>query len=117
MATVIWLLYLADVAQGLSVVLGAGGVVALVICGSYYLISRDEYLGVDEPKSVRPIVIPALVAVSIAAILPSKTTIYAVAAVTAGDKALQTETGSKAVRALNAWLDKQIAHAGKEGGK
>jgi phosphatidylglycerophosphate synthase len=42
-------------------------------------------------------------------LVPSKETIYAIAASQLGETALKTETGGKAVKALNRWLDKQIS--------
>jgi len=40
--------------------------------------------------------------------LPSKDTVYAIAASEVGESVLNSPTGSKAVQALNAWLDRQI---------
>jgi hypothetical protein len=46
---------------------------------------------------------------AMAAILPSSGTIYAIAASELGETALNSETGGKAIKALDAWLDRQIA--------
>lgn len=43
-----------------------------------------------------------------AAFCPSKETVYAIAASEMGERALQTPLASKAGKALEAWLDKQI---------
>ena len=43
----------------------------------------------------------------VAAMLPSKSTIYAIIASEYGDKMLHTQTAGKAEKALDAWLDKQ----------
>jgi len=44
----------------------------------------------------------------ISSVIPSKETVYAIAASEMGERAIATPTGGKAVKALNAWLDKQI---------
>ena len=41
-------------------------------------------------------------------VVPSQETIYAIAASETGETALKSDTGGKAVQALNAWLDRQI---------
>ena len=43
-----------------------------------------------------------------AALMPSKETVYAIAASEMGEELLKTPTAQKASRALDAWLDKQI---------
>jgi hypothetical protein len=40
--------------------------------------------------------------------VPSNGTLYAIAASEMGEEVLNSETGGKAVEALNAWLDRQI---------
>ena len=54
----------------------------------------------------------ALVVVSLA--VPSKDTVYAIAASEVGEEIVKSETAGKAVKALNAWLDKQIAPTEKK---
>lgn len=49
----------------------------------------------------------------LAALIPSQNTIYAIAASEMGETALKSETGGKAMQALNAWLDRQIAGEGE----
>lgn len=107
MANAIWLMYLADVVGSLAVVGGLGVFVAL----GYAAIARLSTAIDDEPcpPSVKPALIIAAVLAGAVSLIPSKTTIYAVAAVSVGEQALNTPTGDKAMRALNAWLDRQIA--------
>lgn len=54
-----------------------------------------------------------LVALGASALLfcafPASGTIYAIAASEMGERVVNSETGDKAVKALNAWLDKQIS--------
>jgi len=52
-----------------------------------------------------------------AAVLPSQSTIYAIAASEMGEKAITSQTGGKALKALDAWLDRQIAGEKKEDGE
>jgi len=106
MGSVVWLMYLADVATSISTVLCVGAIITLFTVGGYKLASFIEEF---DAKPVRAYVIACVVAFVVASLIPSKETIYAAAAVTAGEKALNTPTGDKAVRALNAWLDRQIA--------
>lgn len=118
MVSVIWLVYLAGVVDNLSVALTTGGVFTLLGAGGYSAFYAIEGDYIDSPrKPIRGYVIAAIAALFVATILPSKNVLYAMAALNAGERALQTETGDKAIRALNAWLDKQIAVSGEERGK
>jgi hypothetical protein len=108
----LWLLYLADVVAGLQVVIGIGAGIALLYAGAARL-----FTAIDEepcPASVKPAIMVGVVAALTCAIIPSQTTLYAIAAANLGEKALETPTGDKAIRALNAWLDRQIADTGKK---
>jgi hypothetical protein len=58
---------------------------------------------------IRPALISMLAFGVAATLLPSKSTVYAIAASEMGEKALSTPTASKAIKALDAWLDRQIA--------
>lgn len=51
----------------------------------------------------------AIPAILVSCFLPRSNTVYAIAASEMGERALNTETGGKAVQALNAWLDRQIS--------
>lgn len=52
----------------------------------------------------------ALVLWTLAAFVPSKETVYAIAASEMGEELMKTPTATKAVKALDAWLDEQIAN-------
>lgn len=112
MTGALWLLYLADVVKSLGICL------ALLCCVAigYAAIARIATAIDDKPcpASVKPALIIAAICAGVSCVIPSKTTLYAIAAVNVGDAALHTPTGDKAVRALDAWLDKQIADSGKE---
>lgn len=59
-------------------------------------------------KLTKPIVITLVVLAALMTIIPGRNTVYAIAASEMGERALATPTASKAVVALNAWLDRQI---------
>ena len=111
-----WMIYLAGMVDAIGFFL-AFAFVALVIsalvCFVIFGISHDRVFA-DEPKvgakKVGLNCIWGLVAVSIVgAIIPSKSTVYAIAASEMGEKVINTPTAGKALKALDAWLDRQIA--------
>lgn len=61
----------------------------------------------------RFMIITALIMWLLGAALPSKETVYAIAASEMGEELLKTPTAAKATKALDAWLDKQIAEQTK----
>lgn len=106
-----WMIYLADVTGGLNSLAGFVGGGATIIFAVWPW--RNQWMDdFHNGEGVRPapkrLVAIALGAFLIAAILPSSSTIYAIAASEMGEKALNTQTGGKAVKALDAWLDRQI---------
>ena len=115
-----WMIYLAGVAGslGVALVLLAIGTAATCAIGVVYGAHlkdesyRDKYLW-QEGHEVQRFWLRAL-GVPIALLLlripiPSQDTVYAIAASELGEQALHSPTGSKAVQALEAWLDRQIA--------
>lgn len=110
MTDVLWLLYAADVVDNLGFVcfitaLGCAG--AIIVCG----IAFSEAYGDEERapwarrlKWAASILFATLL---VGSLLPGRTTIYAAAALSAGETAVQTEVGQKALKALETWLDKQ----------
>lgn len=71
----------------------------------------------DRPPALRPfasyakpLIGVAVCAGLIAAAVPGRDTIYAIAASEMGEEVAKSETAGKAMRALNAWLDKQISN-------
>lgn len=102
MNTLSWLIYFADIVSNLQGLLTT----IAVIMGTACVIAIGP---IEIPiKRVRLwIVVAALVSV-IAALLPSKNTVYAIAASELGEQVLVSNTGKKAVAALEAWLDAQV---------
>lgn len=77
---------------------------------------KAQYLQTAKSLSFwgRFMIIVALVSWVLAAATPNKETVYAIAASEMGEELLKTPTAAKATKALEAWLDKQIAEPVKE---
>ncbi len=110
-----WLIYLADVCDNVDWVFSLITVlmtIAFIVWGLVGMAASDTETDPDFWKGWRKIgwVVPAsaLAAILLGSVVPSKETIYAIAASEMGEKALNTQTGGKAVKALNVWLDRQI---------
>lgn len=137
MNTLSWLIYAAEVSGSVSNIFSfvafIAGTGAVIICIPFCFLKFDTptiYSWEDrEAKMTRwlkneklvgklLIWLPAISIVSMAmgSVIPSRTTVYAIAASEMGESALKSETGGKAVKALNAWLDRQIAGE-KDAGK
>ena len=111
-----WLLYAADVADNLDwffFLIMLGGIIGGFIwtmagfgmsdCGT-----EDKYWRTWR-KIGYAVLAPAFVfGVIFGSLIPGKNTVYAIAASEMGEKAINTQTGGKAIKALDAWLDKQI---------
>lgn len=109
MNDLLWLLYLADVLQGLKVSLflaaiciGIGGALYGVIA---YV--EREILAPHIGKIVALVIALAVVSM----LLPSRTLLYVAAGLRAGEIAAHTEQGQKALRLLDAALDKALEAA------
>lgn len=119
-----WMIYFA------SVVGGVNGAIFAVIFGSIIwfvglqiagIVAADwpnaDYELASARRSLSFKAFPYFAAaMALQIVVPSQNTIYAIAASEYGEKALNSETGGKAVTALNKWLDKQI-ESGSESGK
>lgn len=104
-----WMLYLADAANGVGVLfafLGSVGLTATSFFGcGFYFGDGNHALAKTVLKWGYSISIPALF---VYALIPSKTTIYAIAASEMGEEVIKSPTAGKAMKALDAWLDRQI---------
>lgn len=137
MNTLSWYLYLANVLPNIGTALGILAVPAFIAAasciGCWLFATGTEVLGgyVGDSRCQREVlrtadqatkdlkrlfVWPArifstvFVVFTIGCILsPTRETMYAIAASEVGEDVLNSPTGSKAVRALDAWLDRQIA--------
>jgi hypothetical protein len=128
MNTLSWFLYFADVFSGLdrffaiAAILSLCGLVASIVfysCqtksfeeASNYCKSRGIPCEVVSPKRYKPVVFWSLgiflVSATCATVLPSKNTMYAIAASEMGEKALASEVGKKAQQAIEVWITQQI---------
>jgi hypothetical protein len=105
-----WMIYLADVVGSIGVLFAIS---ATLLAGAIAFSMLWAAIEEEDIRMCRPYVkwlAPAMVSLAlIAALLPSRTTVYAIAASETGENILNSDTGNKAVSALNAWLDRQIA--------
>lgn len=136
-----WMIYLADVTQGVGIATLLSSCAA-VVCGGIativYLTHRFE-----EPSTYRcdtteekdakiarwndskafagklatRLLIGGACLALVTSLIPSSTTIYAIAASEMGEDVLKTPTATKAMKALDAWLDRQIAGEKAEASK
>jgi hypothetical protein len=103
-----WLIYLADVAGDLKALLIAVSLLCGIGAFVAWLIAWFE----EKPLGIRSSRTLLLIGVTVALpamFVPRQTTMFAIAASEMGERAIQTPTGDKAIKALDAWLDRQIA--------
>lgn len=111
-----WLIYLADVVNSIGILSSIVGFFALLtfLAGLVVLCANPdpEYDKAEHVASIGLIrwsttvfIICSLLLI----VLPGRDTVYAIAASEMGEEVLNSETGSKAVKALDAWLDRQIS--------
>lgn len=118
MNNISWMIYLADVASDTNAICGFVFYLGCIGVAIYSLgkgVARIANYGFEDPpvtpsiskigKGLAPYVIAAAV---VGVLVPSKESIYAIAASEVGERVIKSETGGKAVEALNAWLDAQI---------
>ncbi|CDO34890.1 hypothetical protein SPHV1_2140002 [Novosphingobium sp. KN65.2] len=129
-----WMLYAADVSQSVSALLGMiafFGFLAFVGLMVGWFSTYDQpriFSWEDQEKKTAAhekihntlggfAKVTALVAVVCgitASVIPSRNTIYAIAASELGEDVLKSQTAGKALKALDAWLDKQIGEGGEK---
>ena len=118
-----WFLYWADVAPAFSSRAARTCVIfAILYCIYVYarnMVAADATHPFDFPEkgdglALNTKLVVFLIVMALASnIVPSKDTFYAIAASEMGETALNSDTGNKAVEALNAWLDRQIGETDK----
>lgn len=108
-----WLIYLADVCNNLDwlfflfMFIGVAGLIISVLV--WMNDGNNEWKPEQRRRTIFHLFLPLAVTGSIlGAIVPSDDTIYAIAASELGERVLNSQTGGKAVQALNHWLDKQM---------
>lgn len=125
-----WMIYFAGVADSVSGVFRGIGIAAAIASAATCLLagflnfdtplilSRDDREAVErrwernKQLANKAIILLPCVAITtalFASFIPSSKTIYAIAASEMGEDVLKSKTGSKAIKALDAWLDRQIS--------
>lgn len=99
-----WMLYIADVSGVARVALGIGGVASLLLMLVWAAIAASEK---DVTGPGKLLILP-FIAITSSVLLPSSSTVYAIAASEMGEDVLKSPTVTKAQKALDAWLDRQL---------
>ena len=106
-----WLIYFAGVTENLQYFLITAGILVLFIFGIAFVVMTVNRFDYDDPDH-RPLLFKwlwaPLMAIFVACLCPSSTTLYAIVASEMGEELLNSSTGTKAQQALEAWLDRQI---------
>jgi len=110
MNELLWLLYLADVVHGVSIVLAIAGIVVLIASCFYFLYHVIEPDGEFPPPRIKTLLAWVVGIFMLSAILPTKQLILIAAGLRAGQQALETPLAQKALRLL----DKRLEDALKE---
>jgi hypothetical protein len=107
--TFLWLMYAADVAESFSTVFTVALIVSMIAYAAWWIIKGASVIDGDFAVRRPPHTMIAFIGAIalLGSVIPSKQTLYAAAAMSAGKDAAQTVTGQKALVALNAWLDRQ----------
>jgi len=124
MNTLSQLIYFAGVSENLGGLLGFLAFITVFASGVLIIVSfhvKEDIRWADNEDKIRilseskrymslgvaSIVLFFVLCIS-AALMPSKETVYAIAASEMGEELLNTPTAQKASKALDVWLDKQI---------
>ncbi len=112
MNTLSWLLYLADVSDDLDFLMMAATFASVLAACLSLWVRVAESDPADKAGAARVLKVAFPMALAfwiLSAVIPAKETVYAIAASELGETAINSPTGGKAVKALNAWLDRQIS--------
>lgn len=128
-----WMIYAADVTGSVSAVLTTTSVFSMlggIVTFCFTSVSHNDRYEFGRAKgekpepsigvgwrAAKPLLIVAFASAMIACVIPGRNTIYAIAASEVGEQALKSQTANKAMQALNAWLDRQIAGEKPEASK
>lgn len=101
-----WMIYAAEVSGRLSSLFSFVAGAGLIFGGAASIAYLAEF---KEVPKLSKVFLPIFGCMAIvAALLPSPSTIYAIAASEIGEEVLKSPTANKAMKALDTWLDKQI---------
>lgn len=112
-----WLLYAADVASSINFAFAAVFIACLIVTVICFLGTLEANEREWACPLFRHFGLYTLLVFLVSAPIPSKDTIYAIAVSEMGEQALATPLAGKATKALEAWLDKQIAGDDEKEGK
>lgn len=108
-----WMIYAAGVSEAVQTLLAVAGGGVLIVGGLATLMLQIEGYG-DGPGPIataKKYVWLPLLSIFLACLIPSQITIYAIAASEMGESVANTPAAAKAMKALDVWLDRQIADA------
>lgn len=102
-----WLLLLSEVSASIKIICIVFGILGGIALCVYFIVTTDMYG--DQKKlhwtKFKNFFVLWLICVLLAAALPTKTTLYLIAASETGEEAFKSETGKKAKAALDRYLD------------
>ena len=105
-----WLIYLAEVVGNLKatlVIVIAGFAILWFAAGGYWMTSSDysDYKPIKPWQYNKYLIFATVMLI----IVPSKTSLYAIAASQIGEQAITSIAGSKYMKALDAWVEAQLS--------
>lgn len=102
-----WFLYLADVVGNLSGAIVAIAIILIIssLFGAFFYVAANER---KPPMYFAWCFTGASAMLFLASFLPSKNTMYAIAASELGQKAVESELGGKALKAVEQWIEGQV---------
>ena len=101
-----WFLYFADILENVSTTIIVFSTLTFLVATFAITIGLSEQRSVIKPGVQT--VIGATLACFICAFIPSKNTMYAIAASELGESAIKSETGKKVEQALLNWIETQL---------
>lgn len=107
MNELLFMLWMGDIAEGFSVLLGASGFIGLLVTTMIWGIHNDSHYRENIPYPKKYAVVAAC-AMVIAALIPSKQFFYIAAGGTAAVQALDTEIGKKVAKLVELKLDEAL---------
>jgi len=110
-----WLMYTADVVAGIGgalaliVILGIGAVALRVIWSmvTYSNYEDDQSLTAGKSTVVKALTV-VLIALLIDVLVPSKETVYLIAASEVGEQVVTSEEGKRVLGKIETWLDNKL---------
>ena len=108
-----WMIYLAEVSGNLSALTEIIAVASIIVFLGWPIRNawlRDFMDGNGVCKApAKKLVGAAIIASTVSLLTPTSDTVYAIAASEMGEEVIKSPTATKAMKALDAWLDRQIA--------